>query len=100
VYERWYYRKYHSFFHNSNPLDAFLPFTQFYIKQKMTKCTCSYIQIGTKTSNTKNLNPDCPLHGTDSVWYNSPEQVKKGDERSQRLRELYDAARKARENQK
>ncbi len=64
----------------------------------MTKCTCSYIQIGTKTSNNKNLNPDCPLHGTDSVWYNSPEQVKKRDERSQRLRELYDAARKAREN--
>jgi hypothetical protein len=32
------------------------------------------------------------------VWYNSPEQVKKRDERSQRLRELYDAARKAREN--
>jgi len=21
--------------------------------------------------------PDCPLHGTDSVWYNIPEQVKK-----------------------
>ncbi len=34
---------------------------------------------------------------TDSVWYNSPEQVKKREERSQRLRELYDAARKARE---
>ena len=56
----------------------------------MTKCTCSYIKIGTKTSNTKNLNPDCPLHGTGSAWYNSPEQVKKRDERSQRLRELYD----------
>jgi hypothetical protein len=65
-----------------------------------TKCTCSYIQIGTKTSNTQNLNPDCPLHGTDSVWYNSPEQIKKREERSQRLRELYDTARKARENLK
>lgn len=63
-----------------------------------TKCTCSYIQIGTKTSNNQNLNPDCPLHGTDSLWYNSPEQVKKREERSQRLRELYDTARKAREN--
>jgi hypothetical protein len=63
----------------------------------MTECTCSYLQIGTKTSNTKNLNPDCTLHGTNSVWYNSPEQVKQRDERSQRLRELYDAARKARE---
>jgi len=65
-----------------------------------SKCICSHIQIGTKTSNAKNLNPDCPLHGTDSVWYNSPEQVKKREERSQRLRELYDTARKARENQK
>jgi hypothetical protein len=32
------------------------------------------------------------------VWYNSPEQVNKRKDRSQRLRELYDAARKAREN--
>ena len=63
-----------------------------------SKCICSHIQIGTKTSNAKNLNPDCPLHGIDSMWYNSPEQVKKREERSQRLRELYDAARKAREN--
>jgi len=63
-----------------------------------SKCICSHIQIGTKTSNAKNLNPDCPLHGTDSMWYNSPKQVKKREERSQRLRELYDAARKARED--
>jgi hypothetical protein len=63
----------------------------------MTKCTCSHIKIGTTVSDTKNLNPDCPLHGNESVWYNSPEQVKKRGERSQRLRELYDTARKARE---
>lgn len=63
-----------------------------------TKCTCSYIQIGTKISNNQNLNPDCPLHGTDSLWYHSPEQVKKREERSQRLRKLYDTARRAREN--
>jgi len=63
----------------------------------MTKCTCSYLKIGTKTSDTKNLNPECPLHGFESVCYNSPEQVKKREERSQRLRELYDTARKARE---
>jgi hypothetical protein len=62
-----------------------------------SECTCSYLQIGTKPSNAKNLNPDCPLHGKDSAWYNDPEQVKKREERSQRLRELYDAARKARE---
>jgi len=61
-------------------------------------CTCSRIKIGTTVSDTKNLNPECPLHGTESVWYNDPEQVKKRGERSQRLRELYDTARKAREN--
>ena len=43
------------------------------------------------------LNPECPEHGYNSVWYNSPEQVKKRGERSQRLRELYDARRKAQE---
>ena len=64
----------------------------------MTKCTCYHIKIGTTVSDNKNLNPECPEHGTKSVWYNSPEQVKKRGERSQRLRELYDAARKAKEN--
>lgn len=34
----------------------------------------------------ENLNPDCPLHGTESVWYNDPEQVKRREERSQRIR--------------
>ena len=61
-------------------------------------CTCAYLKIGTTVSDNKNLNPECPLHGTESVWYNDPEQVKKRGERSQRLRELYDTARKAREN--
>ena len=60
-------------------------------------CTCSHIKIGTTVSDSKNLNPECPEHGYNSVWYNSPEQVKKRGERSQRLRELYDTARKARE---
>ena len=63
-------------------------------------CTCSYIKIGTTVSDTKNLNPECSEHGYDSVWYNSPEQVKKREERSQRLRELYNARRKAQEKNK
>jgi len=61
-------------------------------------CTCSRIKIGTTVSDNKNLNPECPEHGYNSVWYNSSEQVKKREERSQRLRELYDTARKARKN--
>jgi hypothetical protein len=62
-----------------------------------SKCTCSRIKIGTTVSDNKNLNLECPEHGYNSSCYNSPEQVKKREERSQRLRELYDTARKARE---
>ena len=43
-----------------------------------------------KPSGSLNLNPDCPVHGTESVWYNSDEQVRVRAERSQRLRDLYD----------
>ena len=62
-------------------------------------CTCSYIKVGTTVSDNKNLNPECPEHGYNSVWFNSPEQVKKREARSQRLRELYDARRKAQEKE-
>jgi hypothetical protein len=56
----------------------------------MNKCTRSSIKIGTKgDSGVKNLNPDCPQHGYNSPWYNSPEQIKRREERSNRLRELY-----------
>lgn len=41
--------------------------------------------VGTRQSGSLNLNPECPLHGTSSQWYNGPEQA----ERSQRLRDLY-----------
>jgi len=46
--------------------------------------------VGTRPSGSLNLNPDCPVHGTDSVWYNSAEQVQRRAEQSQRLRDLYD----------
>jgi hypothetical protein len=54
-------------------------------------CTCSRLRVGTQLSDARNLNPDCPEHGFNSVWYNSAEQVEKREERSQRLRKLYEA---------
>lgn len=57
-------------------------------------CTCSTIQIGTKTSDLKNLNPECPEHGFESVWYNSSEQIKHREERSKRLKELHNIRKK------
>jgi len=56
----------------------------------VNQCTCGRIMVGMKPSGNLNLNPDCPVHGTDSPWYNSPEQVERRAERSQRLRDLYD----------
>lgn len=56
----------------------------------MNQCTCGRIMVGTRPSGSLNLNPDCPVHGTDSVWYNSAEQVQRRAEQSQRLRDLYD----------
>jgi hypothetical protein len=56
----------------------------------MSECTCSQIMLGTKPSGNLNLDLDCPIHGTDSPWYNSLEQVQKRADRSQRLRDLYE----------
>lgn len=54
-------------------------------------CICSRIQVGTKLTEHRNLNPDCPVHGEKSEWYNSPEQVQIRKKRSDRLRALYQA---------
>jgi len=45
--------------------------------------------VGMRPSGSLNLNPDCPVHGTDNPWYNGSEQVQRRAEQSQRLRDLY-----------
>jgi len=60
-------------------------------------CTCAELHIGSEPSGSYNLNLDCPLHGTDSAWWKSPEQVVRRDEQSDRLRILQAKARAARE---
>lgn len=64
----------------------------------MSTCTYSRIKIGTHVSNSRNWNLNCPLHGTESEWFNSAEQVEARNQASQRLRLLFAEARAARES--
>ena len=56
-------------------------------------CTCGRIMLKGEDTGSRNLNPNCPVHGEDSAWYNSPEQVAHRAQRSQLLRGLYGQAR-------
>lgn len=57
--------------------------------------------MGLEVTQTLNWNPECPEHGLESEWWNSPEQVALRAENRQRLikkyREAAEARRKARE---
>lgn len=59
-------------------------------------CTCGRIMLKGEDSGSWSLNPDCPVHGKDSAWYSSPEQVEHRAQRSRRLRDLYQQSRAAR----
>lgn len=61
-------------------------------------CTCHRIMLKGEDTGSRSLDPDCPVHGEDSEWYGSPEQVEHRNQRSRRLRDLYDQARIARQN--
>ena len=38
-------------------------------------CTCGRIVLGSEATGSRNWNPDCPEHGTESVWWNSDAQA-------------------------
>jgi len=59
-------------------------------------CTCGRIAVGMTVTEHRNWHPDCPEHGTDSTWWNSPEQQQARAERRERLIELQARAREAR----
>jgi hypothetical protein len=63
----------------------------------MTTCTCRAILLKGEDSGSRTLDPDCPVHGESSTWYNSQEQVAHRAERSKRLLDLYQQARIARQ---
>jgi len=58
-------------------------------------CTCRRIMLKGEDSGSRSLDPDCPMHGEQSAWYNSPEQVGRRAQRSQRLIDLQNQARAA-----
>jgi hypothetical protein len=59
-------------------------------------CTCRRILLKGQDSGSRSLDPDCPEHGEQSAWYNSPEQVERRKQRSQRLIDAQKQARAAR----
>ena len=64
--------------------------------QSSTACTCGRICVGNEVTEARNLNLDCPDHGTASEWYNSPEQKTSRAAFDDQLRRLQAKARAAR----
>jgi len=62
----------------------------------MDTCTCARLMLGSTPTESRNWNPDCPEHGTESQWWRSDEQVAKRQADSERLRDLQAQAREAR----
>lgn len=60
-------------------------------------CTCGRIRVGHELTEHRNLNLDCPTHGTNSAWRKSPEQVARREVQSATLRILQTKASAARE---
>ena len=59
-------------------------------------CSCGRITIGMTVTESRNWNPDCVEHGTDSAWYNSDTQRAARDAQNTRVIELQRQAREAR----
>lgn len=66
------------------------------VDQVGSKCRCGRIKVGLETTESRNWNPDCPVHGVGSAWWASPEQQQARAALSQRLRDLQRRAAEAR----
>lgn len=60
-------------------------------------CVCGRVFVGNHDSGSRNWNPDCPEHGTESEWWNSDEQREVRAAMNDRLRVLQRQAREARQ---
>lgn len=60
------------------------------------RCTCGRVVVGMKVTNNRNWDPDCIHHGTESRWWNSPEEVARREAQRQQLEELWAKAREKR----
>lgn len=38
-------------------------------------CECRWVRAGSSEATARNWSRDCPEHGMDSEWWNSPEQI-------------------------
>ena len=61
----------------------------------MTECTCPYIHVGMKKTDSRNWSPKCLLHGIESEYWNSEGQKAKRKAMSERTIELQRLAREA-----
>lgn len=62
-------------------------------------CTCGVVKLNTTTQSSnwpRNWNPDCPVHGVQSAYWNDPDRVAERADQSRRLRDLQIRASKAR----
>ncbi len=57
-------------------------------------CTCG--RIGMEITDLRNWNEGCVVHGLESAWWSSPEEVTHREAQVSRLRDLYAQARQAR----
>lgn len=51
-------------------------------------CACPTVRFGWTDSGSNNWNPDCPVHGLSSLWWNSDEQKRQRDQESKRVRHI------------
>jgi len=62
------------------------------------ECGCGRVFLGGMPTGSRNWDAHCPVHGIESTWYNSPEQIAKRQDDQDRLRELQLRAAEMRKN--
>lgn len=62
----------------------------------MDDCLCARVMVGSTDSGSRNWNPDCPAHGVNSMYHNSPERIRQREINRQRLIDLQRRAAEAR----
>lgn len=59
-------------------------------------CSCPRLNIGMCRSDSRNWNPDCLAHGSNSEWFRSPEQRDRREAQDDRIKALQAEARRLR----
>jgi hypothetical protein len=64
----------------------------------LPSCTCAHVKLGSERTDTRNWDPDCPAHGTESDWWRSEAQVAQRQHDGTRLWVLQTLARLGRQD--